>query len=314
MEFEPKIIAFCCNWCSYAAADLAGSLRMSYPSNIKIIRVPCSGRVDPLLILTALQLGVDGVFVAGCKKGECHYVDGNYRAEERVNFLKKVLEKLKLEPERVEMFFISASEPDVFSESAKKFTEKIKELGPNPLRDRLKEYKVAYREDKKRRIIAQIIRGIATALDIEPASLGEIEAIDTYSQITIDEKKCDGCRACESVCEYDAINFEETDGKLKFKYNVENCILCGICIENCPKDAISIKNILNLQALASAIPITQAILQMRKCELCGKYFVPEKMVESLTGKTVVPEALKYCPNCRVYISAKKLLTVLTRRF
>jgi F420-non-reducing hydrogenase iron-sulfur subunit len=132
-EFEPKIIGFLCNWCSYAGADLAGTSRIQYPPNIRIIRVMCSGSVDSMYILRALLEGADGVFVGGCHPGDCHYIDGNYKARRRMVLLKDILKTLGLEPERVWVRWISASEGIQFAEAMKDMTEEIKKLGPNPI-------------------------------------------------------------------------------------------------------------------------------------------------------------------------------------
>lgn len=128
--FEPQIIAFCCNYCSYAAADLAGSTRMTYPSNIKIILVPCSGRVDPLHLIRALEEGADGVFIAGCLEGDCHFETGNYKAKKRTAYVRRLLDEMGIEKDRVQMFNIAASEAPKFAEVAIKVTERIRELGP----------------------------------------------------------------------------------------------------------------------------------------------------------------------------------------
>ena len=132
-NFEPKIIGFCCNWCSYAGADLAGVSRIQYPPNIRIIRVMCSGRVSELLVLKALSLGADGVLVAGCHPGECHYMKGNLSARRRIVGIKPFLEAIGINPERLRLEWISASEGPKFAETVKSFTQTIKELGPSPL-------------------------------------------------------------------------------------------------------------------------------------------------------------------------------------
>jgi len=132
--FEPQIIAFCCNYCSYAAADLAGSIRMTYPPNIKIILVPCSGRVDPLHLLRALEYGADGVYVTGCMEGDCHFDTGNYKAKKRVEYVRKMLDEMEIEQDRVLMFNIAASNAPKFVQVAKTVTEKIRELGPSPIK------------------------------------------------------------------------------------------------------------------------------------------------------------------------------------
>ena len=132
-EFEPKIIGFLCNWCSYAGADLAGVSRFQYPHNIRIVRVMCSGRIDPLFVVEMFLQGADGVFIGGCHHGDCHYMEGNYHAERRVKMLWKVLEKSNLEPKRLGLEWIAASEGERFAKTVKKFTEQVKALGPNPV-------------------------------------------------------------------------------------------------------------------------------------------------------------------------------------
>ena len=129
-EFEPNIVAFLCNWCSYAGADLAGTSRIQYPPNVKIIRVMCSGRVNPVFILNALQQGMDGVIVGGCHPGECHYETGNYLARRRITVLKKIFEYIGIDPRRLQMTWVSASEGKKFADVMKSATEEIKKLGP----------------------------------------------------------------------------------------------------------------------------------------------------------------------------------------
>lgn len=128
--FEPKIVAFLCNWCSYAGADLAGIGRYQYPPNIRVIRVPCSGRVDPLYILKALQNGADGVLVSGCHPGDCHFIEGNYFARRKFVILKNLLEFLGFEEGRVQFSWVSAAEGERFSQVVKEVTESVRKLGP----------------------------------------------------------------------------------------------------------------------------------------------------------------------------------------
>jgi len=129
-EFEPNIIGFLCNWCSYAGADLAGTSRIQYPPNVKIIKVMCSGRVNPMYIINAFQQGADGVLVSGCHPGDCHYTHGNYLARRRVATMKKLLEFLGIEPERVRMTWVSAAEGRKYADVVREVTEDIKKLGP----------------------------------------------------------------------------------------------------------------------------------------------------------------------------------------
>jgi F420-non-reducing hydrogenase iron-sulfur subunit len=132
--FEPKIIGFLCNWCSYAGADLAGVSRIQYPPNIRIIRVMCSGRIDPAFILEAFKDGADGVLVGGCHlPSDCHYISGNFKALRRINLIRRVLKEFGIEPERVRLEWISASEGDKFAAVVRDMTDQIKKLGPNPL-------------------------------------------------------------------------------------------------------------------------------------------------------------------------------------
>jgi len=130
-NFEPKIVAFCCNWCAYAGADLAGTSRMQYAPNIRIIRVMCTGRVSPLFVLKALSIGADGVLVLGCHPGDCHYMQGNYQTMRRIPLLKKMLKQLGVEEERVRLEWVSASEGARFAEVTNSFTQTIRKLGPN---------------------------------------------------------------------------------------------------------------------------------------------------------------------------------------
>jgi F420-non-reducing hydrogenase iron-sulfur subunit len=129
-SFEPNIVAFLCNWCSYAGADLAGTSRLEYPANVKVIRVMCSGRVNPMFVINALQEGADGVLIGGCHPGDCHYVQGNYFAKRRIAVLKKLLEHIGIDNRRVRMTWVSAAEGKKFADVIKEITEDIKKIGP----------------------------------------------------------------------------------------------------------------------------------------------------------------------------------------
>ncbi len=133
-DFEPIIVAFCCNYCSYAAADLAGTMRLQYPANVKIIRIPCTGKVDILYILRAFEDGADGVFVAGCEEGSCHFLNGNYRAKRKVRYVKKMLDEIGIGGDRLEMYNLSAAMGVRFAEIVREMTERIKKLGPSPIK------------------------------------------------------------------------------------------------------------------------------------------------------------------------------------
>lgn len=133
-EFEPRIVAFCCKYCAYAAGDLAGSLRLSYPANIRVIQVPCTGRIDVIHLMRALENGADGVYVAGCLEGECHFLSGNLKAKRRVARVHSILKAVGMDPERLQMYNLSSAMGPRFAEIAKEMTTRMKDLGPSPLR------------------------------------------------------------------------------------------------------------------------------------------------------------------------------------
>ena len=129
-DFEPRIIGFLCNWCSYAGADVAGISRFKYQPNIRVVRVMCSGRVSPELVLRAFRAGADGVLVLGCHIGDCYYVSGNHRTAKRMPILRRILEYVGIEPERLRLDWVSSAEAPKFQQVVNEFTETIKELGP----------------------------------------------------------------------------------------------------------------------------------------------------------------------------------------
>ena len=134
MSFEPKIVAFLCNWCSYTGADLAGTSRMKYAPNVRIIRVMCSGRVDPTFILKAFREGADGVLICGCHPGDCHYHEGNYRALRRYHLMKKYIDQMGIESERLRLEWVSASEGKQFADLVDEMTEQVRRLGPSKIK------------------------------------------------------------------------------------------------------------------------------------------------------------------------------------
>ncbi len=139
-KWEPKVVGFLCHWCSYAGADLTGSARMEYPHNIRIIRVPCSGRIDPMFILRALQNGLDGVLVSGCHPGDCHYQSGNFHARRKFAVTRKLLEYVGIEPERVQFSWVAASEGPKMAQVVKEFVDGVRKVGPNRLfKDEIKD-------------------------------------------------------------------------------------------------------------------------------------------------------------------------------
>jgi coenzyme F420-reducing hydrogenase delta subunit len=136
-EYEPTIVAFLCNWCTYTAADLAGTSRLVYPANVKIIRMMCSGMVDPKYVLKAFLEGADGVLIGGCWPGDCHYIDGNMKARRRVALLHAVIDQFGIDRDRLWLRWVAASEGNMFAEVVDEMTARLRELGPNPLREKM---------------------------------------------------------------------------------------------------------------------------------------------------------------------------------
>lgn len=136
--FEPKVVAFCCHYCAYSAADLAGSMRLEYSPNVRIVRILCTGKVDTLHLLKAFEDGADAVYVAGCEEGSCHFLEGNLRAKKKVAQAKILLKEVGIEPERLEFYNISASNSVLFAKAADEMTERARKLGPNPLKGKEK--------------------------------------------------------------------------------------------------------------------------------------------------------------------------------
>ena len=136
-EFEPTIIAFVCNWCTFTAADLAGTSRLTYPSNIRMVRMMCTGMVDPKYIIKALLEGADAVWISGCHPGDCHYINGNYKARRRVKLIKEILPRFGLDERRVKLTWIGASDGIDFVKTAKELTAEIKALGPNETKSKM---------------------------------------------------------------------------------------------------------------------------------------------------------------------------------
>lgn len=140
MNQNPKIIAFLCNWCSYTGADLAGTSRMKYASNVRVIRIMCSGRVDPTFVLTAFKEGADGVLICGCHPGDCHYHEGNYKCLRRFQLLQKYLQQMGIPSERLRLEWISASEGSEFAHLVNEFTETMKGLEPSPVKESIETF------------------------------------------------------------------------------------------------------------------------------------------------------------------------------
>lgn len=203
-KFIPKIIAFCCNYCAYAAADLAGVSRMQYPPQIRIIRVPCSGKVDITYLLRAFEAGADGVIVAGCLEGGCHFVEGNLHEKARVNFAREMLAAIGIDPLRLEMFNFSSSMAPRFIEIVNEVTERITKLGPA-----FPNGKPKFTEKDgltKREFLYKMMANLATKAPDK--KLVVPEKLKEFGRIEYDATKCIGCKKCYDKCEERAIEFQ----------------------------------------------------------------------------------------------------------
>jgi coenzyme F420-reducing hydrogenase delta subunit len=150
MNRKPVILAFCCHYCAYAAADMAGSMRLQYPSNVRVLRFPCTGKIEENYILAAFEQGVDGVLVAGCLEGGCHFLEGNLRARKRVERVKRILEEIGVESQRLEMFNLSSAEGPRFAQIVKEMCDRIEPLGPSPLNIEAEKVDAGIREMAKK--------------------------------------------------------------------------------------------------------------------------------------------------------------------
>jgi F420-non-reducing hydrogenase iron-sulfur subunit len=188
--FEPKIVGFLCNWCSYAGADLAGVSRFQYPPNLRIIRLMCSGRVDPNFIIESLIQGADGVFIGGCHPGDCHYLTGNLYTEKKIKMTNKILERSGLEPGRLRLEWIAASEGELFAKTIAEFTEQIKALGPNPISGPQPDKKILSNvKTAKNSVTAFRLRALVAKerkLVEEGNVYGELKDQDEWNEILID--------------------------------------------------------------------------------------------------------------------------------
>lgn len=312
-KFEPTIIGFCCNECAYVAADLAGSSHLNYPTNIRIIRVPCSGQVDWVHILRAFENGADGVFVAGCLKEQCHYGEGNYKAEERVDFLKKILNSFGIEEERLNMYFISASMANEFARIANELTEKIINFGPSPLKKLKMKTKIL---NNKRELFRNLLKTIS---DFSPTPKFQfLEKFGGFGEPIIDKDKCLGCGACEFVCKNNALAIESKNNKFYIEHLYWKCTACGSCKDICLNKCIEIKEGLDLSRFFCENKEIKAEIELRKCENCGEDFLPilqsneiEKIIKGISFST---SYLSFCPKCRKFEQALKIKRYLSPNF
>lgn len=296
---EPIILGFLCNWCSYAAADLAGVSRFQYPANLRIIRVPCTGEVDVVHILRAFENGVDGVIVSGCLKEQCHYTDGNIKAEERVAFAKKLLKAIGFGEERLEMFFMSASMGGTFVETATDFTNRVKKLGPSPVK---KSKAPLYVEGEKRKLFIEQLKKLATknldALDFV------VEEVEGFGKVEIDANKCTGCGSCANICDAKAMKAVDSENNRRISFTQAYCVACKKCEEQCDEKALKVSSVFDLKKILSLEETVFKEAPLLSCVSCGIPFAPEVQVKRLEES--LKESLLFCPGCRSKAKAEKI--------
>jgi F420-non-reducing hydrogenase iron-sulfur subunit len=283
------VIGFCCNECAYAAADLAGSTHRKHPANVLVIRIPCSGTFDPSWLVYALARGADAAFVAGCRKGECHYVDGNLKAEKRVAFVKQLLEAVGVEPERVEMFFMASSEPHKFVKAAEEMSKRVEKLGPLPRRGRIDRVRLGKKEN-----LVEALKAIAK--EFKDIKLPEIPGF----KVPVYDESCIGCGACVEACERDALRMVDSDGFRRILLNAARCTACGDCVKACEESGESSLRLGGMRMSQLISDWSEGIrMPLVACEVCGKYFATE-------GELRKADSPQICPSCKEVLSAKAM--------
>ncbi len=283
------IIGFCCNECAYAAADLAGSTHRKHPANVLVVRIPCSGTFDPSWLVYALARGADAAFVAGCRKGECHYVDGNLKAEKRVDFVKELLEAVGVEPERVEMFFMASSEPHKFLAAAEEMARRVERLGPLPRDRRLERIRMG-----KKRNLVEALRAITKK--VEDVTLPAIPGF----KVPVFDESCIGCGACAEACEQGALRITDSNGFRTILVSAARCNACGDCVKICEENGERALKLGGLRVTQLLAEWSEGIrIPLVRCEVCGSYFATE-------GELRKAGSPRVCLSCREISAARAI--------
>jgi Fe-S oxidoreductase/coenzyme F420-reducing hydrogenase delta subunit len=281
MTVEPKIVAFLCNWCSYAGADVAGMSRIRYPPNIRVIRVMCSGRVDPAFVIRAFETGADGVLVGGCHPGDCHYVSGNLKAEKRMQNTRKLLKLLGLGPERLRLEWISTAEGAKFAQVVTGFTEELRKMEPNPLK----------------------------AEGNPKAPLSTKEVVHKALKKT-NVQYCLECGKCSGSCPISKINEAYSprrtverfllgyEDKVLYGTDVWTCLTCFTCSERCPSDVRFPEFVRACRSVASKEVMG---------ELCAHRGIPLALSRIMTNPNIKQERMSWLPNGAEISSKSDLL-------
>jgi len=271
METEPRIVAFLCNWCSYAGADVAGMSRISYPPNVRAMRVMCSGRVDPSFVIRAFETGADGVLVAGCHPGDCHYVSGNLKAEKRMETTRKLLKLLGLGSERLRLEWISTSEGAKFAEVVREFTESIRKMGPNPLR---------------------------TEVDAKSSANTNTKEVISKALKKTNVQYCLECGKCSSSCPIAKVNEAYSPRRTVERYLLASedkalsgadpwtCLTCFLCTQRCPSDVRYPEFVRACRSIAS-----KEVME----ELCAHKGIPLALSRIMINPKIKQERMGWLP-------------------
>ena len=308
-NFEPRIVALLCRWCASAGADLAGVSRIKYPENVHPIRVNCSGRMDPIFILRALEVGADGVLLGACHPGDCHYISGNLKMKKRFDFFMKILHEMGID-DRVELQYVSASEGMKFSQVTKAFVKKLKPLGPSPFSKDGELLNLSYSENKrKKEVFFELLNKIAKKLDYtpqEPFFINGEETMEGWGFPKRDPEKCIGCYDCQNACPEDVITITDVENKRKFGSFSHYCVSCKKCQDACPQEALEVVDGFELMSFLNAVPIPDIEHELLACSMCNKFFAPVKHIEHVEErvrgshlKLNIPEdQYSLCPECK----------------
>ncbi len=265
-DYEPSLVAFSCWYCAYAAADTAGLGRMQYPSDVRIIRVPCSGRISIDDMLHAFVMGADAVFVGACYEGTCHYIDGNIKARKIVNFTKRLMGALGIDPKRLDMFLMGAPDGRIFADAVRDMTQRAKELGPSPL----KGLKPPTYHSTKREILRTQVKFIADSLEKKfTETLLIPEPIEGLGEPRFDPEKCVGCGACEWVCPEEAITLVDIGKERTVAHWHWKCVACEQCVTACDYEAVEVEKKFDIAAFLRENPVLDVTLELNMCPVCG---------------------------------------------
>jgi F420-non-reducing hydrogenase iron-sulfur subunit len=287
----PHVVVFACNWCAYTAADLAGTTRLDIPSGFTVIRVMCTGRVDPVHVMRALVLGADAVVVAGCHRGDCHYTTGNLHAEKRVDFLAEVLAALGLAG-RLEMHHISAAEGQRFQSVMTAVQERVAGLGPSPLGAA-----ATLLPGGKRETFRQLLATIVTELDIDLSGIAAIEDLPGlgFGEPVFSSQRCTGCQACYQSCPAGNIATSSDAATMTISHYHSRCVACSTCAEVCPEHAIEVMERFDLPSFLADQPSVAVELELVLCPSCGGPNGAKRQAEALASpRSPAPT----CPSCR----------------